>query len=207
MIAPAYLIVTDHLRVRCWAPGDAPLLQSAVLESLEHLRPSMPWAQHEPRTLGSRVDLLRGFRARMDRGEDAIYGIFDPREERVLGGAGLHRRGEAGAREIGYWIHAAHVRHGYATEVAGALTRVAFEHERVERVEIHCGPGNVASARVAARLGYTHEATLRRRFDTGKPGAPRRDTMIWSIFDDDYPSSPAAKVPVEAFDAAGARLL
>jgi RimJ/RimL family protein N-acetyltransferase len=115
MVAPAYLIVTERLRVRCWASADAHLLQSAILESLEHLRPAMPWAQLEPQTLEFRVDLLRSFRARMDRGDDAVYGIFDPREETVLGGTGLHRHGDDGAREIGYWIHVAHVGRGYAT--------------------------------------------------------------------------------------------
>jgi RimJ/RimL family protein N-acetyltransferase len=123
----------------------------------------------------------------------------------VLGGTGLHTRLGDRAREIGYWIHAAHVNRGLATEAAAALTRVGFELERVARVEIHCGPHNARSAAVARKLGYTHEATLRER--TADAAGNPRDTMIWTLFAADYPGSPCAGQKLEAFDAAGRRLL
>ena len=40
---PAYRIETKRLVVRCYDPSDAPLLAESVTESLEHLRPWMPW--------------------------------------------------------------------------------------------------------------------------------------------------------------------
>ena len=45
---------------------------------------------------------------------------------------------------------------------------VGFVHDRMNRFEIHCAPDNLRSAGVPRRLGYTHEATLRKRFDTGQ---------------------------------------
>ena len=103
------------------------------------------------------------------------------------------------------WIHAAHINRGLTTEAAAALTRVGFELENLARIEIHCGPRNTRSAAVARKLGYTHEATLRERgVDvTGNP----RDTMIWTLFAADYPRSPCAGQKLEAFDAAGRRIL
>ncbi len=102
---------------------------------------------------------------------------------------------------IGYWIHVDHTGQGYATETSAALTKVAFLIEGMDRVEIHCDPANAASAAIPRKLGYTHEATLRRR--THWPDGKVEDSMIWSIFASDFPASPAAQLEIQAFDAAG----
>jgi RimJ/RimL family protein N-acetyltransferase len=201
---PAYRIVTARLVLRCWSPADAPLLQAVVDGNLAHLS-ELPWSRAERQSLEEKITLLRKFRASFDTDADYPYGVFDRTESRVLGAAGLHLRIGDGAREIGYWIDAAHTRQGLATEAAAALTRVGFEIEGVRRVEIHCGPANAASIGVARKLGFAHEATLRGRF-TDVRGNPR-DTMLFSLFADGYAASPATKTSLEAFDAAGRRLL
>ena len=68
------------------------------------------------------------------------------------------------------------------------------------RVEIHCDPSNASSAAVPRKLGFTHEATLRNHVLFRET---MRDTMIWSLFAGDYPSSPAAEAQIEVYDAAG----
>lgn len=202
---PAYRIVTARTVIRCWMPEDAPLLSAAIEANLEHLRPWMPWTQHEPQSLDKRVALLRTFRGEFDLGQDQNYGIFDRDESCVIGGTGLHPRHETDAREIGYWIAHDREGQGIVTEVVAALTRVAFDIDRRVRVEIRCTPENVRSAAIPRRLGYTHEATLRRRLVT--VGDQRGDAMIWSLMADDYRNTPSATVALEAFDAAGNRLL
>ncbi len=204
-MGPAYRIETPRLVVRCWNPADAPLLQEAVDDSLEHLRPWMPWANDEETDLDSRIELLREFRGKFDLGEDFVYGIFDADESRVLGGTGLHARSGPDVREIGYWIHVDHVGQGLATESTAALTRVAFEVDGVWRVEIRCDPDNVRSAAVPAKLGFTHEATLRRA-GLAEDGSPR-DRMVWTLLGDEFPASAVAAAETAAFDAMGKRLL
>jgi RimJ/RimL family protein N-acetyltransferase len=201
IFGPAYRIVTPRLVIRCYNPSDAPLLKDAVDQSREHLRPWMPWADCEPEALEVVVERLRSFRGRFDLGQDYIYGIFNLEETRVLGGTGLHTRVGHNAREIGYWIHADFTHRGLASETAGALTRVAFEIDAVQRVEIHCDPANVNSAAVPRKLGYTHEATLRQRLEV-RPGV-MRDVMVWTLLKDDYPATPSAQAVLEAFDAQG----
>lgn len=198
---PAYRIHTPRLVIRCWNPVDAPLLKTAIDESVDHLRPWMPWAYNEPEDLQKKIDRLRSFRGKFDLGQDFVYGIFNKDETRVLGGTGLHTRIGEGAREIGYWIHKDYTNQGLATEVSAALTKVAFEIDGVERVEIHCDAENVRSAAVLRKLGYTHDATLRKRVRAHD--GTLRDAMIWSLLRQDYPSSPAAAVQIEAFDAIG----
>jgi RimJ/RimL family protein N-acetyltransferase len=202
--APAYRVETERLVIRCWEPRDAALLKSAVDASLDHLRPWLPWAWYDPQPLEEKINLLRMFRGQFDMGQDYIYAIFNRDETEVLGGSGLHMRHGPTAREIGYWIAAAHVGKGIATETSAALMRVAFEHDRVERLEIRCDSQNSASAAIPAKLGFTHEGT-RRRLPVGR-GGEQRDTMIWTMFADEYPGSPAASVDITAYDAAGRRI-
>jgi RimJ/RimL family protein N-acetyltransferase len=201
---PAYRIQTQRLIIRCWQPSDAALLKAAIEESLDHLRPWMPWAQDEPQELQDRVGWLRRARGKFDMDRDFVYGIFSPDESQVLGGTGLHTRVGESAREIGYWIHQDYINQGLATETAAALTKVAFEVDEVNRVEIHCDPQNVRSAAIPRKLGFVHEATLRQR--VADADGERRDTMIWTLFADEYPTSPAASAEIEAFDAIGQRI-
>lgn len=202
---PAYRIHTSRLVLRCWNTEDAPLLKEAIDASLEHLLPWMSWARNEPQPVETKAAHLRHWRSRFDRDEDFVYGVFDPEEKRVLSGCGLHTRLGDYALEIGYWIHADFINRGLATEIGAALTRVAFEIHNVQRVEIHCEPHNLRSAAVPRKLGYTHEATLKKRV----PFSERDflDSTIWTLFDTEYPSSPAALAQIEAFDALGHKIL
>lgn len=202
---PAYRIHTERLVIRCYDPADAALLKAAVDASIEHLRPWLPWAYDEPQTIEEKIALTRMFRGKFDLGEDFIYAIFDRDEKELIGGTGLHMRRGARAREIGYWVNVDHIGKGVATEASAALTKVAFEIDEVARVEIHCVTENHRSASVPAKLGYVHEATRRRISATGD--GVDRDTMIWTLFADEYPSSPAATAAIEAYDAAGRRII
>lgn len=202
---PAYRICTSRLILRCWRPPDAPLLNDAIQQSLEHLRPWMAWAAEEPEGLQEKIERLRHWRSQFDLGNDYVYGILGLDEDKVLGSSGLHTRAGPGAREIGYWIHADYINKGLATEAAAALTRVAFEVDGVARVEIHCDPNNVRSAAVARKLGFVHEATLRER--TVDAQGRRHDSMVWTLLSGEYESSAARRTPVEAWDAAGRQLL
>jgi RimJ/RimL family protein N-acetyltransferase len=201
---PAYRIETGRLVVRCWEPADAPLLKRAVDDSLDHLRPWLPWAWDDPQPLPAKVEPLRTFRGMFDRGEDFIYGIFDSDEQRVLGGSGLHTRLGEGAREIGYWMAADAAGRGLCTEATAAIVRAGFEIERLNRIEIHCDPQNHASAAIPCKLGFTHEATLRERVRNSQ--GELRDVMIWSLFADDYPSTPSASAHVRIYGADGDRM-
>jgi RimJ/RimL family protein N-acetyltransferase len=204
-IGPAYRIVTPRLVLRCWEPRDAPLQAAAIIESREHLLPWMPWAAQEPVELSQRANWLRKCRGNFDLDQDYIYGVFNLDETRVLGGTGLHTRIGKAVREIGYWIHKDYTHQGLATELAAALTRVAFEVDGVERVEIHCDPGNVYSAAIPRKLGYFYEGTLRAR-SVNTDGSPS-DSMIWTMLRPEYPASPCAAARLEAYDAVGQRIL
>ncbi len=202
---PAYRIRTARIILRCPEPKDASKLSVAIEQSLEHLLPWAPWARQEPLTLQARIELLRKWRANFDLGLDFEFIILDHAESLILGCARLNPHGGHEVREIGYWIHKNHINQGYATEVSTALTRIAFEIEHVNRVEIHCDPNNVRSAAVPRKLGFIHEATLHNRALTTEGNL--RDSMIWTSFAEDYPTSLSRKINIQAFDAIGRKLL
>jgi RimJ/RimL family protein N-acetyltransferase len=198
---PAYRVETPRTVLRCWNPEDAPLLHTAILASLDHLRPWMPWAHLEPSSLDERIERLRTFRGEFDLGRDFVYGIFNRDETSVLGGTGLHTRQGDDAREIGYWIHKDFLNQGLATEISAALTRVAFTIDRTQRVEIHCASENLRSAAVPRKLGFQHDGTLRRSL-TFQNAAPR-DRMIWTMLREEFDASPAASTEIVAYDVIG----
>lgn len=202
--AKTYRIETERLVIRCYAPEDAPKLHSAIRASIEELIPWMPWAKQEPGTLESKVEKIRQFRGEFDLGLDYTFGVFSKNEKELVGSTGLHTRIGPNAREIGYWINSKHVNMGYAREAVSALTKVGFDIEGLMRVEIRCDPANVKSSNIPRKLGYHHEATLKKRL-SGSDGAPR-DVMIWTMFKADYLKSPIREMKLSAFDIAGSIL-
>jgi len=201
---PAYRIETARLVVRCYQPTDATLLEDSVRESVEHLKPWMPWAHNEPEPFEYKAKRVLEFRGKFDLGQDYTYGIFNREETRLLGGTGLHTRLGEKELEIGYWIHKDFVKQGLVTESTAALIKVAFEIIHVHRIEIHCDPRNTASAAVPRKLGFTHEGTLRAKTPFLDDWS---DSMIWGLLESEYPNSPAVKAEIKAFDAIGNTLL
>lgn len=151
------------LLIRPWRLSDAAALRAAVVNSLDHLRPFMPWVRAEPLSVTRRREMIREWRRGAERGGDLVYGLFAG--DTVAGGCGLHRRIGPGGLEIGYWVHVDHVRRGYATAAARCMARRAFREPAVERVEIHHDRANTPSGMVARRLGFTLVEEVERHVD------------------------------------------
>ncbi len=202
-----YRIETKRLVIRCWNPSDAWSMEEAIIESLDHLLPWMPWAVHEPLSLDDRIQLLREFRCKYDADTDHILAIFDRDEQRVVGGTGLHKRAEEGVLEIGYWIRLSEVNKGYATEASAALTRAGFDVEGTRRMEIHCSPDNGSSVKVIQNLGYTYEASRRDALLLADKQWYSRD--IYTMLRREFEGSKADQLSrdISLFDSAGRKLL
>lgn len=201
---PAYRIETQRLVVRCYQPSDVQMMADAITESVDHLKPWMPWAHSEPEPIEEKIKHIQRFRGMFDLGQDYVYAIFNPEETRLLGGTGLHTRLGNDQLEIGYWIHKDFVKKGLVTESTAAIVKVAFEIIKVHRIEIHCDPANIASASIPRKLGFTHEGTLHANMlflDRW------RDTMIWGLLETEYPNTPALKAQIKVYDANGNTLL
>ena len=199
----AYRVETARLVLRPWAPEDAPVLRESLDASDAHLRPFIPFMASEPRTLGGTMQWLRTLRASFDRDEAHRYAVFLAGTGELVGETMLLYRAGPGAAEIGYWTDVRHTGKGYCTEAAAAMVRAGFAVHGLERIEIvHESPANDASGRVAERLGFSREATLRRRIERD---GERYDTALWTLHKADYAASPAAlaEVAPRFFDGLG----
>lgn len=134
--------------------GDAERLAAAVGESLEHLRPWIPWASADAATVSGQRRAIGEVEALGDSGPNAVYVILAKPDDVLVGSCGLYRRVGARGIEIGYWIRAGHTRRGYATAATRALLRIAWALPDIDRVEIHCDEANVASQAIPRRLGF-----------------------------------------------------
>jgi len=154
MLTPPKTVDLQDFVLRAWSTVDAARLRAALDASDAHLRAWTPWVV-DGRIPGMTLEQrLAQHEAEFAAGKEWVYGLFSTDGAEVLGGCGLYARIGAGALELGYWLAQGHTGRGLATRAAEALTRVAFTDPTVDRVEIRCDPGNAASARVPARLGY-----------------------------------------------------
>lgn len=80
--------------------------------------------------------------------------------------------------EIGYWIRTDQCGKGYATEALELLTDYSF-YIGCCRVEVRCDEDNVASAKVAEKLKFAYEGTL--RCDGRKNNGMLRNTRVYAI--------------------------
>lgn len=175
-------IDTRRFILRCPRAGDGALINAAVCQTLDDLRPWMPWAQSAP-LLEESEAYCRRSHARFQLREDLPLFIFerepDGSEGVLVGATGLHRIDWVVRRfEIGYWRRAGLSGHGIVTEAVCAISRMAFDRLDARRVEIRMEDGNVPSQRVAERAGFTFEGLLRR--DSLAPGGEPRDTRVYA---------------------------
>ncbi len=141
-----------ELTVRPWRVEDAAALNAAVAGSRQHLSPWLPWAAEALPTLAERREQISGWLQDWADGGDCMYGVFV--RGAVAGGCGLHRRLGPDGLEIGYWLSSEFTGQGIMSTVAGMLTDVALDLQRIGRVEIHHDKANVRSAGVPRRLGF-----------------------------------------------------
>ena len=137
-----------------------------VIESQDHLRPWMPWAQGYTR--GNAADYLAACEHDWQTGAAFNYAITAG--GRIVGCCGLMARITPGGLEIGYWVHAAHIRRGLATAAAAALTDAAFRLPGIDHVEIVHDELNEASGAVPRKLGFTEVGS--RSLDIGRRPGP-----------------------------------
>lgn len=193
---PPERLVAGPLVLRRMRAGDAGDIAAAVGESLDHLRPWMPWATKDAADHRSQIVRISEADELWQAGTDYIYAIFADgsdadggvagsggargvaggRDGALVGTIGLHRKAGAHSAEIGYWIGAAHTRRGYGTAAARAVTSMAETLPGVRQVEIQCDEANVASAGIPRKIGYRLD-----RIENHEPEAPgeRGRRMIW----------------------------
>lgn len=154
-------IRTPRLVLRNAFPGDGAAVYAAKEESFEDLKKWMPWTKSGLGTLDETEKIIREHYAKFILREDMMMMVFSP-EGRFIASSGLHRFDwNFRMFEIGYWVRSSEHNKGYASEIANALTRFAFDELDARRVIITAATENAASRRVIEKLGYELECVTK----------------------------------------------
>jgi len=171
---PDEVIEHGQVTLRRFREDDLDAVFQAVTESLDHLRPWMPWAAGYTRQSAA------GYLAKsaQDWADGHEYNYAIRTDGALAGSCGLMARIGPGGLEIGYWVHQAYTRRGLATAASAALVEQAFRLPGVDRVEIVHDELNVASAGVPRKLGFTEVG--RRSLDFAPP-AGTGVGVVWRL--------------------------
>lgn len=159
MLKPHYPITTDRLHLRPLTPDDLDAVHA--YESRPDVTRYLYWDPRDRDTAAAYLDKKSARTALLDEGDALDLGITLRTTGQVIGNCLLiwtskhHRQGE-----IGYILHPDHHGHGYAPEAARALLHLGFADLGLHRIIGRLDTRNTASARVLAKIGMRHEATL-----------------------------------------------
>jgi RimJ/RimL family protein N-acetyltransferase len=171
---------TERLIIRAPRPGDGTAGNDAIRESIEELRPWMPWAQVAPLPSETETVYRRSASQWLTR-ENLNMLLIRKSDGMFVGGSGLHRIDWTVPKfEIGYWVRTSLQGQGYITEAVNGITDFAFTVLHARRIEIRCDARNTRSAAVAERAGYTLEARF--HHDCRGVDGDLRDTLIYVKF-------------------------
>ncbi len=167
---------TERLLIRAPRIGDGAEINPAILESINELRPWMPWAENAP-TVSDTEENSRRAVARFILREDLRLQYYLKSDGSFIGSSGLHRIDWSVPKfEIGYWTRTSRCGQGYACEAVRAIADFAFTTLGACRVEIRMDERNLPSQRVAERAGFPCEGILR-AYERDLSGS-LRDTRI-----------------------------
>ncbi|HVU85808.1 MAG TPA: GNAT family protein [Pirellulales bacterium] len=156
-------LADDSLCLRIPVVADAAAAAEAVRSSLAELMRWTSWCHADY----GEEDVERLVRSVADeRFEDRAYSFYIHESDpgRILGGCGLyHVDRSINAASLGYWVRSDATGQGIATRAARLLARHGFRDLDLARIEILVAQQNLASQRVAEKLGAVREGLLRRR--------------------------------------------
>jgi RimJ/RimL family protein N-acetyltransferase len=152
---------TERLALRASRAGQGAALNEAMAESLQQLRPWMPWAR-QMQTVEQSESFARESQAKWLARETLDFSWYRKADGLLVGRGGLHTIDWTIPKfEIGYWIRTSCARNGYATESTRALAAFARDRLGARRLEITSDARNAGSRRVAEKCGFTLEGILR----------------------------------------------
>ncbi|TKH44323.1 GNAT family N-acetyltransferase [Paenibacillus sp. FSL R10-2782] len=152
---------TERLTIRAPQWGDGATVNEAIRESVDELRPWLPFARNLPTPEESEIRSRQARLKFLDRSDMMLY-VFETVSGAFVASSGLHRIDWAARKfEIGYWLRTSCTGKGMITEAVHGITDFAIQHLEANRLEIRCDSRNTRSAKVAERAGFTLEGILR----------------------------------------------
>lgn len=168
---------------------DVGTFHDAVSASLTELQPWLPWIEGYD----------RGFAQRFIRDSVASWAEtraydFTVRSQtqldRHLGNVSVWPTSlQNKTGEVGYWIRSDETGRGFGAEATAVAISVGFEELDFHKVILRIAVGNLASEKIAEKLGFTYEGVLR---DEVKVGNEWLDHTSWSMLESEWAGAKAS---------------
>lgn len=177
--------------------SDVVPLWEAIDESVTDLCVWMRWCHEGYRPEETRV-WLRATRQARAEGRECSFVVTDAVDGTVLGACALNDVDAENRRaNLGYWVRSTATGRGVATEAAGLVARFGLTVLGLARVEIVAAPSNLASQRVAEKVGARREGILRNRFWLNGESV---DAVVFSLVPSDLHAPPLTTPPGDGGD-------
>jgi ribosomal-protein-serine acetyltransferase len=172
-------IHTPRLSLLPSSPDHAESLWEAVEASLAELKPWMPWASDD--TYEQNREFLKTSQEAWQKDEAWTFTIFF--EDRAAGTLGFSNfEPLLVSAQLGYWLRTDLAGRGFMTEAATAAVDFGFEELHLHRIELHAGLGNIASIRVAEKVGFRRAGMLR---DSSRGESGWYDCYVFDLLETD----------------------
>ncbi|QLH24816.1 GNAT family N-acetyltransferase [Streptomyces sp. Rer75] len=176
MERPNQIIDCGDFALRRWrGQSDFASAFTLIEESLDHLRPWMPWvARHSEE---STRDFLAKSTSKWASGDAYNYAITE--DSTLIGMCSTRRGAEPQGWSMGYWLHPAVSGRGIATRATAAMVTEMFALPDVEYLEIAHDLANTSSGAIPRRLRFTEV----RREPVTPPAAPSASgiDVVWRL--------------------------
>jgi RimJ/RimL family protein N-acetyltransferase len=164
----------EQLVLRPWREDDAPAVYEACQDAeIQHWIPVIP----RPYTEQDARAFVTGA---LDLGP---HQFAVEKDGRLVGSIGIIVSEQARTGHIGYWCVRSARGRGVTTRALRLLCGYALEGLALERLELITDPENLASQRVAEKVGFQREGILRSHLP--HPDGRRRDSVMFSLLPDD----------------------
>lgn len=181
---------TARTIIRLYQKGDGPRLYAAVNACRDLLWLWLPWATSDHADIDDSIFFVEKVmrRSREPDCRDFPVAVFDRDGATFLGGLGFHRIvAQESTAEVGYWIRGDRHGEGLCTEAAAAfitagLTPQADGGWGFRRITLLCAADNIASSRVANKLGMRLERRERaERYSEHAPTPGYLDSLGFAV--------------------------
>jgi RimJ/RimL family protein N-acetyltransferase len=151
-----FLLETERLIIADWDGAEIPAFRPIASDPavMRYIGTGSPWSDARITAFVER-QISRGM-----RGELALWKVIERNSGRLIGLCGLQPLLETGEIEIGWWLTPDRWGRGLATEAATRVLRYALDSRGLDRVIAITQVPNLASQRVAAKIGLRYVATL-----------------------------------------------
>lgn len=154
---PRKKIKTSRLVLEPAEPKHRDGLWEAIDSSLPELRAWLPWSET------TSPEEVAGFLERSaDQWAEGVSWVFVISDANPIGTVAFNAYEPlTRSSSIGYWLQTSLAGRGYMTEAASAVVEFGFDKLGLHRIELRAGTENHGSVRVAEKLGFKREGTLR----------------------------------------------